>query len=145
MTKALIIQNPHAHSGEGVEARDQLRAEITTRLSDALHLDSVDWRETEHPNHGKTLAADGIRQGYDYIFAGGGDGTINEVLNGIMSVPLDTAKRPVMGVLPFGTSNDFFAALKSAESTRKATDSDTLTLALDVGQFSSMAWSAFSV
>ena len=44
---------------------------------------------------------------YDCIVAFGGDGTLNEVINGLMRLP----KRPVLGYIPAGTTNDFAAGL----------------------------------
>src|SRR5215468_3986974 len=41
----------------------------------------------------------------DLLIAGGGDGTLNEVVHGLMD--LSTAARPVFGVVPLGTANDF--------------------------------------
>lgn len=130
--KAMVVLNPHAHSGEPPEHLDAVRDNISARLKGALHLDTIDWCETQHAGHGTELAAAAVHNGYDYIFAGGGDGTINEVLNGIMTAHLTRTGRPVMGVLPFGTSNDLFAGLKTAEASR-VTDRDALTLDMDVG------------
>ncbi|WP_125766810.1 diacylglycerol kinase [Lapidilactobacillus wuchangensis] len=48
------------------------------------------------------------RDGFDLILAAGGDGTINEVVNGI--APLK--HRPKMGIIPAGTTNDYARALK---------------------------------
>lgn len=47
------------------------------------------------------------KEGFDLIVAAGGDGTINEVINGI--APLE--KRPLVAVLPAGTTNDYARAL----------------------------------
>jgi lipid kinase YegS len=41
----------------------------------------------------------------DLVIAGGGDGTLNEVVHGLMDLP--TVTRPVLGVVPLGTANDF--------------------------------------
>ena len=41
----------------------------------------------------------------DLVIAAGGDGTLNEVVHGLMDLP--TAARPVLGVVPLGTANDF--------------------------------------
>src|SRR5258708_6307960 len=106
--KAMIVLNPHAHSGTTPALDQTQRDDISAQLKTRLELESVEWCETQHPGHGKALTADAISQGYEYIFAGGGDGTINEVLNGIMTSNADKKKRPILGVLPFGTSNDFF-------------------------------------
>jgi lipid kinase YegS len=41
----------------------------------------------------------------DLLIAGGGDGTVNEVLHGLMDLP--EATRPILGIVPLGTANDF--------------------------------------
>ena len=41
----------------------------------------------------------------DLVVAAGGDGTLNEVLNGLMNLPAVT--RPILGIVPLGTANDF--------------------------------------
>ncbi|MEP6987489.1 MAG: diacylglycerol kinase family protein, partial [Chloroflexota bacterium] len=132
--KAVVIFNPHAHSGETSQRISAGHADILQHLQQALHLDTVDWLETEHPGHATSLAADATTAGYDMIFAGGGDGTINEVLNGLMSHAPNKAHRPIFGVLPFGTSNDFFVALKAAEAAQKTSNAKQQTMPLDVGQ-----------
>lgn len=132
--KGIIILNPNAHSGTAAEQRQAKRDEIAEHLRSTLFLETIESCETEYPGHARQLAENAVREGYGYIFAGGGDGTINEVLNGIMGSHLPTNKLPVMGVLPFGTSNDFFAALKAAESLHKLGDTDNCTLSLDVGR-----------
>ncbi len=131
--KAAVIFNPHAHSGETAQRISAGHQEVLQHLQQALHLDAADWLETKHPSHATVLAHDAAQTGYDYVFAGGGDGTINEVLNGIMTVP-DPSKYPIFGVLPFGTSNDFFAALKVAEVAQKTADANQPTMPLDIGQ-----------
>ncbi|WP_328730832.1 diacylglycerol kinase family protein [Vreelandella azerica] len=45
------------------------------------------------------------QQGFTHVIAGGGDGTVNEVVNGLMRLPRE--QRPVMGVVPLGSANDF--------------------------------------
>ena len=132
--KAVIIFNPHAHSGETSQRISAAHEEIVQRIQQTLNLDSVVWLETEHPGHATVLASNATRDGCDIIFAGGGDGTINEVLNGLMSQAPNKAKRPIFGVLPFGTSNDFFAALKATEAAQVRPNPNQFTLPLDVGQ-----------
>ena len=70
---------------------------------------------------------------YDCIVAFGGDGTLNEVINGLMRLP----RRPVLGYIPAGTTNDFAAGLgisrnpvKAASTVLEGTEQE-----LDVGQF----------
>lgn len=66
---------------------------------------SIDIKTTAKRGEARTLAAEAVNQGYNHIIAGGGDGTINEVLNGIID------KDVVMGVLPMGTENVFCKAM----------------------------------
>lgn len=55
-----------------------------------------------------TRAADfAAQEGFDYVVACGGDGTVNEVVNGLAR----NAKRPVLGIIPAGTTNDLARAL----------------------------------
>lgn len=120
--KAIVILNPHAHSDQPPMQIQAIRDEVTEQLRQALRLDSVEWVQTQHAGHGKELAEKAAQDGYEMVFAGGGDGTINEVLNGIMGLKLEPKQRPILGVLPFGTSNDFFAGLKTAETAHKVDD-----------------------
>jgi diacylglycerol kinase (ATP) len=130
----LVIFNPYAHSGETSERIAAVHDAILQHLKQSLKLESADWIETAHAGHATILAKDATAGGYDIIFAGGGDGTINEVLNGIMSQARNQAERPIFGVLPFGTSNDFFGALKRAEADLKPSEPNQQTMPLDVGQ-----------
>lgn len=54
----------------------------------------------------------------DLIIAAGGDGTLNEVLNGLMDIS-ETA-RPTMGIVPLGTANDFATASRIPRDAAKA-------------------------
>jgi lipid kinase YegS len=54
------------------------------------------------------LAAEAAREGVPRVIAGGGDGSVNEVANGLMAVA--AAARPALGILPLGTANDFATA-----------------------------------
>lgn len=58
------------------------------------------------PGDGTRETITAIGNGYEAIIAAGGDGTVNEVVNGLISVAGDKPSKP-MGILPFGTGNDF--------------------------------------
>lgn len=60
---------------------------------------------TKAPRHAITLARDAIKRGYRKIVATGGDGTVNEVLNGIMLS--NKSESVLLGIIPKGGGNDF--------------------------------------
>lgn len=69
--------------------------------------------ETQHAKHAIELAATACAENFDYIIAAGGDGTLNQVLNGVLENPItgirvDTNQGvPALGIIPLGTGNDF--------------------------------------
>lgn len=101
MGKKLLIYNPtanHRRAGEMLSDVQQMVA----------NLGEADWVGTEQLGGGVGLAAKAAEQGYDMVVAVGGDGTVHEVVNGLMQTPAD--RRPVFGVLPMGSGNDFAMA-----------------------------------
>jgi len=70
---------------------------------------NADWSGTVYPTHATELAKQAGEDGYDMVIAMGGDGTCHEVVNGLMQIPEN--KRPVMGVVPVGSGNDFAHAI----------------------------------
>jgi hypothetical protein len=69
----------------------------------------ADWSGTVYPTHATELARQAALDGYDLVVALGGDGTVHEVVNGLMQVPEE--KRPILGVVPLGSGNDFAHAV----------------------------------
>ncbi|WP_373017613.1 diacylglycerol kinase family protein [Muriicola sp.] len=67
----------------------------------------VAFQYTERRKHATELAKNAVEKGCDYLVAVGGDGTLNEVINGIMMSGLAPEKYPVLGLLPLGSANDF--------------------------------------
>ncbi len=67
-----------------------------------------DWtpKKTEKPGQACELAAQAVSEGFKIIVCAGGDGTLNEIVNGIGDVD-DGFKRVAIGVIPLGTSNVF--------------------------------------
>jgi len=96
MTQArhLIIVNPAARHGEA----ERLAPVVEALLASVPH-DTV---ETTGPGHATEIAAGALE--YDVVVASGGDGTVHEVLNGLMRIDAD--RRPVLAVLPTGSGND---------------------------------------
>ena len=97
MKKLLFIYNTHA--GKGL---------LKSRLAAVLEELARDWDVTVHPTRGAGDAAElaARRAGeFDRIVCGGGDGTLHEVVNGLMALPPEA--RPEVGYIPAGTTNDF--------------------------------------
>jgi YegS/Rv2252/BmrU family lipid kinase len=69
------------------------------------HLGGAEWTGTEHPTHATELAANAAREGFAVVVAVGGDGTVHEVVNGLMEVEPDI--RPALAAVPIGSGNDF--------------------------------------
>lgn len=62
--------------------------------------------QTSKPHEGTSLAEAAVSEGFDGVVAAGGDGSINEVVNGLLRATADGPTMP-FGVLPLGTANDF--------------------------------------
>ncbi len=96
--KVKLILNPMANLGSAWRSANDLRPII------AEH-GGADWSGTVYPTHATELARQAALDGYELVIAMGGDGTVHEVVNGLMQVPPE--KRPVLGVVPVGSGNDF--------------------------------------
>lgn len=104
-----LIFNPAARGEKARRFREslgQLRDECTLL-------------ETTAPGSATALAAQAVRDGYETVVATGGDGTVNEVVNGLASVPggLGQAR---LGILPLGTMNVFARELGIPLSAKRA-------------------------
>ena len=103
--KVKIILNPMADMANAWRIARDLRS-ITEQHG------GVDWSGTVYPGHAIELAKQAGDQGYDMVIAMGGDGTVHEVVNGLMQIPED--KRPILGVVPAGSGNDFAHGIKAS-------------------------------
>lgn len=101
MERYKIIVNPISGRGHGAESIP----DIEKNLSEAgLDYDLV---RTEKPWHASDLTQEAVADGYDVVVAAGGDGTANEVINGLMLAKKSGAGTAAMGVLSVGRGNDF--------------------------------------
>lgn len=91
--------NPEAAKGRASRVLGQLRARMDQRGISARVL------TTAHPGHGQALVSGCTLHEYDAVVAAGGDGTLFDVLNGVMDHPLN--RRPPLGLIPLGTGNAF--------------------------------------
>ncbi len=102
--KTKVIINPQAGRGRGARALPQIH-NILKNLNIAF--DSV---KTGEPRQAIALAQQAARDGYARIVAVGGDGTCNEVVNGLFAAA-EQGHPAVMGIIPVGSGNDFAYAL----------------------------------
>lgn len=81
------------------------------------------------------LSALACEEGYDRIVCAGGDGTLNEVINGLMQLPAE--KRIPLGYIPSGSTNDFASSmgLSSVPKTAAAAAGGNTGECLDIGHF----------
>lgn len=103
MKKARLIYNPTS----GKELMKDNIADILDIL-EGFGYETSAFSTTPEEKSAQNEAHRAALAGFDLIIAAGGDGTINEVVNGI--APLK--KRPKMAIIPAGTTNDFARALK---------------------------------
>ena len=101
--RALLIVNPYATSTTAVR-----REVITRALASELDLNVVQTRYRGHAGH---VAEGAARDQYELVLALGGDGTVNEVVNGMLRVRPPGARAPLFAPLPGGSANVFTRSL----------------------------------
>ncbi|MGP8215390.1 MAG: diacylglycerol/lipid kinase family protein [Bacteroidia bacterium] len=91
---------------------------------------------SEYSGHAIELSFRAAEEGFNYIICLGGDGSLNEVVNGVMQAREQNKELSIkVGVLPFGTGNDFIKTTKSPHSIsgiKKLVDGD-LSREIDLG------------
>ena len=101
--RALLLVNPKATT-TSARTRDvlvrALRSEVDLRVE-----------YTRRRNHATALAAEAARAGLELVVTLGGDGTVNEAVNGLMTVGGSAVERPALAVVPGGSANVFARAL----------------------------------
>lgn len=126
MKKARIIYNPTA-------GREIFKKELAMVLQ---KLEIAGYETSAHATTGEGDASKAaiyaVEEKFELIIAVGGDGTINEVINGIAGHSF----RPKLGIIPAGTTNDFARALDIPRDIKKATDLIVAghSAALDIGK-----------
>ncbi len=101
ITRHKIIVNPVSGRGAGIASIPAIEAELDRHQID------YDLLQTSAPRHAIDLARQAVVDGYAVVVSVGGDGTANEVLNGIMQAKLQDKGTAKMGVIPIGRGNDF--------------------------------------
>lgn len=126
MKRARIIYNPTA-------GRELFRKELPDVLE---KLEKAGYETSAHATNGEGDATEAARiaveRKHDLVVIAGGDGTINEVIQGIA----EAEYRPKIGIIPAGTTNDFARALAIPRDTKAAVDIilQNNVKALDIGK-----------
>lgn len=97
----LLIYNPSS----GRQVINQILGDIILSLQEKWN---IHVQPTSQPGHAEKMASDPKSANYDIIVVAGGDGTIHEVVNGMMQL----SKRPKLGIIPAGTANDIARSLQ---------------------------------
>ena len=112
--RAVLIVNPNATSTTPA-GRDLLAHALESRVElTVVH--------TDHRGHAIEIARDAARDGVEVLIVHGGDGTVNEVVNGVLEVGGPGAAAPAVGVVPGGSANVFARALGISPDPIEATN-----------------------
>lgn len=122
----MIIMNPKAGKGNAKTALFTI-CDRFCAMQDEVHV-----YVSQYPSHAMVLSQE-LGSYHDILLCIGGDGTWNEVINGVMSLQ----KQPLLAYLPTGTVNDFASSLKMSKNPTTLMDHiETYTpFACDIGDF----------
>ena len=112
MQRARLIVNPEATT-TSPRARDVLTQALASQMT-------LETAETKARGHAAELAAGAARSGVDLVLVLGGDGTVNEVVNGLLADGVD-AGAPTLAVVPGGSTNVFARSLGMPDDQVEAT------------------------
>jgi diacylglycerol kinase (ATP) len=99
MNKVIVILNPYAGRWLAQSQRGRVENELHTAGIE------FDFALTDGPNHAIQIAAEAAVQGYSLVIAAGGDGTISEIVNGLLQASGESTP-PALGIMPLGSAND---------------------------------------
>ena len=96
-----LILNPQAGGGKG--------AKLEKKIYQQMHIAGIDFEafKTNYAGEAKTAAIQAIEAGYNKIVVAGGDGTLNEVINGVLSQNVKPSEELLIAQIPIGTGNDW--------------------------------------
>jgi YegS/Rv2252/BmrU family lipid kinase len=87
-----------------IRGKKSVQESLTVRFSADYE---VRFYETVHPRHAEKLTVEALKDGCHFLIAVGGDGTLNEMVNGFFKSGGMEKYKTCLGVMPFGTGNDF--------------------------------------
>ncbi len=125
-----VILNPHAGGGKG--AHDKKKIEQLLKDSGLPFRLSI----SEYPRHAIEIACELVAGGATHLIVAGGDGTLNEVVNGIFLAGDNGQQEIILGMLPVGTGNDWIKTFGIPDHYQQAIDliKANKTVKQDVGE-----------
>ncbi|MBL4745605.1 MAG: diacylglycerol kinase family lipid kinase [Flavobacteriaceae bacterium] len=98
--KWFVIVNPVAGNGETAQKWHEIEEELKQQKFDYKVAFS------EYKSHESVLVQSALEEGYTHIICVGGDGTLHNVVNGLMNSP-KSVQQVKLGIIPLGTGNDW--------------------------------------
>lgn len=108
--KCVYVYNPESGNGKILKSKEYILQTLRAKFGD------VEEKATTKAGDASIYAKDSCGK-YDYFFISGGDGTLNEVINGLA----EEENKPIIGYIPTGTTNDVARSLSIPRNIKKAT------------------------
>lgn len=123
----MLIVNPSSGKEEALDHVEEIKSILRERTY------QVEVAQTEKELDATKFCQSACRDKYDLVVSMGGDGTLNEVINGMVN----QEHRPILGIIPLGTVNDFARALNIPLEPRQAVEvlNSEQTISVDIGRF----------
>ncbi|ARI78886.1 diacylglycerol/lipid kinase family protein [Halobacillus mangrovi] len=127
MKKAMVIVNPASGKEEALDYVEEIKSILDEKGYDVVI------SQTEKELDATRYCEDACKNEFDLVVSLGGDGTLHETINGMV----DQAHRPLLGIVPLGTVNDFARALQLPLDPKKAVQSlrSDRSKKVDIGKF----------
>lgn len=134
MSRSRLIVNPSSGKDKSPDYLPEINRALRARFG------MMEIVMTTGSRDGEAAAAQAAADGCDHVFVAGGDGTLNEVVNGLMGA--GALDRVTIGLLPLGTGNDFARMLHLSEDPAEAVASlvEAREVAVDVGTLNGRAF-----
>ena len=114
--KNVLIFNPYAGKGSVRSGAEKIREALLKAGID------TDVKMTAYANHAAELAETAAKEGAERVFITGGDGSINEAVNGLVNAQKQGFTGTALGIIPNGRGNDFSACIDMPDRLDKIAD-----------------------
>ncbi|HSQ79047.1 MAG TPA: diacylglycerol kinase family protein [Candidatus Bathyarchaeia archaeon] len=109
--KTLVIVNPASSAGGTGRRQGEILAALECHFGRGFSLVA-----TKGPGHATASSRDAVHLGIELVIAVGGDGTLQEVVNGLMQAGGASGRRPQLGIINAGTGHGFAQGMRLPES-----------------------------